>query len=638
MNNNESEHLKTYLEAYLHSKGISLNKNFLCLNPEHQDKNTPSMSYWKGHDKVKCFGYCNRTFDIFDLVGWDYGTSDFLEQLQIVRGLYGGGRFTSANENKRKLATPEPPPDHSPLYPKFHAELHKTNYFTERGLSPEIQERFNLGYDPEAKAVIIPVTAHYYLTRKTEEKAYRNYGSVYPFNLEALNQEEPVFITESAIDALSIIELGFQAVALNGTPHRKPFLAFLENYSKTGSKTRPPLLIIAFDNDTPGQKAAQDFSRELKAISAHYVAPKFPNWYEDPNQALKLHKNDFRALLSDFIKLQPTKEAKPMEKQPTDKPQSQAANPANPEKEKEKTPARDARLSNYTNFFFTGEYKDTYIPTGFQELDNLLYDGLREGLYMLGAVSSMGKTTYALQLANQIAEQGYQVAYIALEQSREELLAKTYSMLTYADLDGHYPSTAREIRRYQLLPQHNREEIDKARERLEKYAGNLFIYEEIDGGIYSLVENHITETGTHPAVLFIDYLQIMPKPLDLYSGQDKQIVDANVSDLRRLARKYKFPIITLSILSRYFYSKPLTLQAYKESGGIEAGADYLLGIQPRGMTEWCNNNKDKHYDFSSLYKAAERELELVILKARNGVPGEVPLRYNAKYNYFKEMD
>jgi hypothetical protein len=102
-----SERLKEYLENYLLKKGLDLRHNFPCLNPEHADSNTPSMAYWKGHNKVRCFGQCDRTFDLFDIIGFDYGISDFLEQLEIAERLYGKGEnLTSANENKRLRKRP----------------------------------------------------------------------------------------------------------------------------------------------------------------------------------------------------------------------------------------------------------------------------------------------------------------------------------------------------------------------------------------------------------------------------------------------------------------------------------------------------------------------------------------------------
>jgi replicative DNA helicase len=635
-----SERLKEYLENYLLKKGLDLRHNFPCLNPEHADSNTPSMAYWKGHNKVRCFGQCDRTFDLFDIIGFDYGISDFLEQLEIAERLYGKGEnLTSANENKRKSKAQKeaaPPPDFSALYPVYHAQLGKTTYFTERGLGPEIQECFSLGYDEAAKAVVIPISSRYYITRKTKEKAYRNYGSVEPLNLAALYQADPVFITESAIDALSVLELGFQAIALNGTPHQKPLLDSLANYSQKISTpgAKPPLLVILFDNDPPGHKAALELSDKLIALNVPHIKPELPKWYEDPNQALKLHKRNFQALLEEILEIEPEE----AQKTPKAEIMKLTQNPPTQDQEDRKETAQKAQLSGFQDIFFHGEYKDSYIPTGFKALDELLYDGLREGLYMLGAVSSMGKTTYSIQMAHQIAEQGHSVAYIALEQGREEILAKSLSMLTGSQEDNSYPASAREIRRYSLLPEHYRPGIQRARERLSKYAANLFIYEEIEGGMHSLVKNHIAETGEPPSVIFIDYLQIMPKPLGFSSAQDKQIVDANVNMLRRLAREYHIPILALSILSRTYYSKPLTLQAYKETGGIEAGADYLLGLQAYNMAEWASGAvTGAIYDFHSLYKQEYRDLELVILKARNGVPGTIPLRYYPKFNFFNEM-
>lgn len=660
-----SERLKEYLENYLLKKGLDLRHNFPCLNPEHADSNTPSMAYWKGHNKVRCFGQCDRTFDLFDIIGFDYGISDFLEQLEIAERLYGKGEnLTSANENKRKSKAQKeaaPPPDFSALYPVYHAQLGKTTYFTERGLGPEIQECFSLGYDEAAKAVVIPISSRYYITRKTKEKAYRNYGSVEPLNLAALYQADPVFITESAIDALSVLELGFQAIALNGTPHQKPLLDPLANYSQKISTpgAKPPLLVILFDNDPPGHKAALELSDKLIALNVPHIKPELPKWYEDPNQALKLHKRNFQALLEEILEIEPEeaqktpkaeimkptqnhileKTAKPQKATPSLEPTTGQANTKpHIDQEERKETARKAQLSGFQDIFFHGEYKDSYIPTGFKALDELLYDGLREGLYMIGAVSSMGKTTYSIQMAHQIAEQGHSVAYIALEQGREEILAKSLSMLTGTQEDNSYPASAREIRRYNLLPEYYRSGIQRARERLSKYAANLFIYEEIEGGMHSLVKNHIAEIGEPPSVIFIDYLQIMPKLLGLSSAQDKQIVDANVNMLRRLAREYHIPILALSILSRTYYSKPLTLQAYKETGGIEAGADYLLGLQAYNMAEWASGAvAGAIYDFHSLYKQEYRDLELVVLKARNGVPGTIPLRYYPKFNLFNEI-
>ncbi|MCR5536834.1 MAG: toprim domain-containing protein [Succinivibrio sp.] len=69
------EYLRHKLPDYLHNKGINPNAKFACLNPEHHE-NLPSMSYNPQDCTVKCFS-CQASYDIFDLIGIDYGFSDF---------------------------------------------------------------------------------------------------------------------------------------------------------------------------------------------------------------------------------------------------------------------------------------------------------------------------------------------------------------------------------------------------------------------------------------------------------------------------------------------------------------------------------------------------------------------------------
>ena len=67
------------------------------------------------------------------------------------------------------------------------------------------------------------------------------------------------------------------------------------------------------------------------------------------------------------------------------------------------------------------------ISTGFDALDGLLDGGLYPGLYFIGAISSLGKTTLALQIADNIAKAGHGVLIFSLEMSTSELMAKTIS-------------------------------------------------------------------------------------------------------------------------------------------------------------------------------------------------------------------
>lgn len=93
------ELVSAHFQSYLERKGIQVNKRFLCLNPEHFD-HTPSMVYSSRRNKCHCFA-CGVDVDIFDVIGWDYNTSDFNAELEIGCDLFGIS-LTEAPSQKQK--------------------------------------------------------------------------------------------------------------------------------------------------------------------------------------------------------------------------------------------------------------------------------------------------------------------------------------------------------------------------------------------------------------------------------------------------------------------------------------------------------------------------------------------------------
>ena len=72
-------------------------------------------------------------------------------------------------------------------------------------------------------------------------------------------------------------------------------------------------------------------------------------------------------------------------------------------------------------------------PTGYAELDRCLGGGLTAGLHCLGAVPSLGKSTYVMQMAEQMAAEGTHVIVISLEMKPVDLAAKAVSRQLYMD-------------------------------------------------------------------------------------------------------------------------------------------------------------------------------------------------------------
>ena len=111
---------------------------------------------------------------------------------------------------------------------------------------------------------------------------------------------------------------------------------------------------------------------------------------------------------------------------------------------------------------------------------------------------------------------------------------------------------------------------------------------------------------------------------------DKQAVDYNVMELKRISRDFKIPIIGISSLNRQSYKEKISMTSFKESGAIEYSSDILIGLQLKGVG-------GENFDVDEAKAKDEREIELVILKNRNGKTGvKIGYTFNPKFNSFDE--
>ena len=211
-----------------------------------------------------------------------------------------------------------------------------------------------------------------------------------------------------------------------------------------------------------------------------------------------------------------------------------------------------------------------------------------EGLYIVGAISSLGKTTFVLQAADQIAAAGQDVIIFSLEMARSELIAKSISRLTYKRAQRKADAkTTRGIttgKRYAMYSDTEISIIEAAREEYRKISGRLWIREGVGNigaeQVRAEIKRHIAITGRVPVVV-IDYLQILA-PYDM-RATDKQNTDKTVLELKRISRDYKLPVIGISSFNRDNYTAPVNMAAFKESGAIEYSSDVLIGLQYQGM-------------------------------------------------------
>lgn len=195
------------------------------------------------------------------------------------------------------------PKDLSDYFAECRARLHHpaaAAYLAERGISLETAAAYGLGYDPNADPtgshrycarIVIPTNRFHYIARSIDphiQSTYRtlnNKGAAPDlFNRQALYApgDEPVFVTEGAFDALSIIEAGGSAVALNSASNGRLLLTALQE-----RPTNHPLL-LCLDNDETGWEACANLSKQLHSIAVLFrdVCTEICSDSKDPNEAL----------------------------------------------------------------------------------------------------------------------------------------------------------------------------------------------------------------------------------------------------------------------------------------------------------------------------------------------------------------
>lgn len=586
--------------------------------------------------------------DIIDIIGIESGLTEFNAKLNKACEVYGidladpaGGTYQNQKKNEQYThnsihttdKVEEPETDYTAFFLEANRCIKHTDYPQKRGLSEAIIDRFNLGYAPswkhhkapdhapESPRLIIPTSDFSYIARDTrpylspDQEQYKKMktGEVHIFNEEALKTAtRPIFITEGEIDALSIMEVGGEAIAMGSTSNINKLLSLLE-----AEKPAQPL-IIALDNDEAGKKAADTLKKALEALTIDFCEVGIVGTHKDANEALIA---DREALKEAVIKAEWI---------------------AGETARKEKELYLQTSAANHLQSFINGIADSVNTPsisTGFNSLDYVLDGGLYEGLYIIGAISSLGKTTLITQIADQIAEAGTDILIFSLEMARTEIMAKSISRLTLLNVlqnggDIQNAKTARGIttgKRWEGYNQTEKELITSSIRAYGEYAKRIFISEGIgDIGaaqIRTEVENHIKHTGNKP-VIIVDYLQILAPYNE--RATDKQNTDKAVMELKRISRDFKIPVIGISSFNRDNYKNAVTMQAFKESGAIEYSSDVLIGLQLKGAGE-------KEFNEMEQKSKNPREVELVILKNRNGSAGnKISYEYYPLFNYFKE--
>ena len=257
-----------------------------------------------------------------------------------------------------------------------------------------------------------------------------------------------------------------------------------------------------------------------------------------------------------------------------------------------------------------GEKRDNFISTGFPRLDGILGGGfIRGGLYILGARPAVGKSTFALNLADGIAGN---LLFVSLEMSPEQILAKRVSRLT-----GY---TASKLLSGQL-PDKAWEAVAMATTSIDK--SGVYINSRYD---LTVQEIHLlAQSVPELRCIILDYLGLIQPATR--SGSTYEQVSAISRELKRMAVSLNVPVVCLCQLSRKIEErkdkKPM-LSDLRDSGAIEQDADCVMFLY-----------REDYYT-GSTGDGLPSSVELTVAKNRHGKTGEVDFNFWPYSSLFKE--
>lgn len=621
--------IKPKIVDFLKEMQYKIDGPIKCLNPSHNDKH-PSMSLYRPYNVVHCFS-CGVTYDIFSLYALIHNYDikrDFKQIVQELCEKYGISYEPKQISNTSYQET---------TYDYSEDNFPAIEYLMKRGISYDVIKKYNISLkdhkyvsfriDEETEVLrsINDNVTNKHLKNKGEKNKIFNYQKI------KQNDKTPLFITESIIDALSLETVMPKAIclSLNGAANSNQLLELLEEKEYEG------ILFLCLDADITGILASVDITNKLSKHKIQtYIVNKNAKSYKehkDINELL-VNNQEYLELLIKNLRIEYNKIIK-------------QTNVNNNTKYMEQYSSKQT-AENLINKIRKKEISPC-IPTGFITLDSALSGGLSVGtLNVIGGMSGLGKTTFTMQIADNVAKQDRDVLVFSLEMSKEELILKTFSRISCEIKTGIsnnvFGYSTKEIM-YNSFEDDDPNLMEKILERYEKFSNNIYIFEfgeELITAdfIVKKVEEHIQLTGRQSPLVVIDYLQIIPH--ESTYGNDRSQMDNNILKFKKLARENSLPVLLISALNRASYNQEITMGSFRDSSCIEYTSDVLIALCNTLSKEQTEQLKANGYYLNEevLNARNERNMTLKILKQRSGCIGDLKnFKFYAKYNTFLEI-
>ncbi len=642
ISSSEEINSRPILEEYL----TPAKRGFVCIECNNGTGDDGTGAIIKDN-KLKC-GKCQHSFNNIDIIAHHLGLStrgrDFVEVVRFGCELFGID-FSISNSTPQRHNPRKPVPAKvekvEPFERLAEAQSNLEKFVQSQGgawrsLSFETLKLMHAGflkniYFPAAKkklpAVVILNDLGGVYFRSISGKFHKNNKPMATTTIFLPETDTfDIIITEGQINAASIFQAVFSTtndspkfaiMAGSGTGGENNVIYKLKELSTQGKKFR---VILAYDNDSNG--AGQNAANKLVSllISSGYIACSV-----DVTQAPDTDLNDVlqqqgAATLAEMVNSAITLAQVIF---------------SDIFAEIKKSALGENIFDYFSNHFKSDiaeneKFKDR--KTGFENFDDKLKFFL-PGIYVVSGLPALGKTSFCLQLLEQMAQNGDYCIFCSFEMSKKFLFSKIFAREVFRIESQKFGTVKFPLTSTQIFVN----DINDFHQDAYQSAFNFFttvtypfhIWEETKPDVDNLIArlNNVCSVLDKPPVVCIDYLQL------LGSGSDKPkaAIDDALQKFFNFRRETNTTFILISSLNRANYNTGANIAGLKESGGIEYSADGIFSLQYILDTRTAKDAEDA-------MKKIPREIQLKCLKYRYGSQFDIGFYYYPNADFFLPID
>lgn len=552
-----------FFSNHLELNPTSQQFQFKAFCPFHENKSTPALSVNTEKGVWTCFGECNTSGGISDFkhrLGYSNSSTPVSDYLSIVTDC--NAKITSA-----------------------HVE-----YLRNRGIVVSSIQKFKLGslgdkitypyFDTDGRCIGYKAVS----ADKKKDTFFKVIpDSAHLFNIQAIrnassNGRDTILLAEGEKDTLILDQAGYDVVGISGVKgFKKEYVNIFKEFKK---------VIVVFDNDEAGRSGAKRISELLgtKGFILKWQRHNSEDQY-DVNDHYLAHRDCFKEIF---------------DKELTENLMQYTSALI------QSVPDRLPQFDIYLDGLQDKKLLGLDVPC-FSELTRYM-KGIR-GMIGIGAPPKVGKSTLTVQIASEVAAQGYPVLYYDFENGYNRLILKILSRISQVHPDY-----------IQLRNPEYEWKIRAAREQVVNMTKTFYVENDrriSEESILRQIEQAKIQSGRDRILIVVDSLQKLPMNLTTR----REGIDNWIRFFEAVRDQENATLILISELSRSGYDN-CGINSWKESGDLEYSFDHMMQLKKK-------NPDDPQGTELILNMIASRELE----------SGEIATYRSIRpYWYFKESE